>query len=86
MNYRKVIAFIPDLSVLFELDDGNYALVSWDDDKTQITISKYAESHLKFGGFEDGKIIPEKMFNIAVEILEKEENVFICQDIKRNNN
>ena len=63
MNYKKVIAYIPDTSVLFELDNGNYALVTVDDMDARylITVSKYAETHMKFGGFEDGKNIPDDM-------------------------
>lgn len=84
MNYKKVVAYIPDTSVLFELDNGNFALVSYDDytGKTKITVSKYAESHLKFGGFEDGADIPKTMLNKAAKILEKNENVFVCKDLK----
>ena len=83
MNYKKVIAYNPDTSVLFELEDGTFALVSLDtDDRFLITISKYAETHLKFGGFEDGKDIPEKTLEKAVKILEKGEKVFTCRDLK----
>lgn len=87
MSYKKVVAYIPDTSVLFELDNGNYALVSYDDytGKTKITISKYAESHLKFGGFEDGKRIPKAMLKRATEILENGENVYECKDLKFKN-
>lgn len=86
MNYKKVVAYIPDTSVLFELDNGNFALVSYDDytGKTKITVSKYAESHLKFGGFEDGAKVPKQMLKKATEILEKGENVFECKDLKLN--
>ena len=84
MNYKRVVAYIPDTSVLFELDNGNYALVSYDDytGKTKITVSKYAESHLKFGGFEDGAHIPKAMLNKAVNILTKNENIYMSKDLK----
>lgn len=86
MNYKRVVAYIPDTSVLFELDNGNFALVSYDDytGKTKITVSKYAESHLKFGGFEDGAKVPKQMLKKATEILGKGENVFECKDLKLN--
>ena len=85
MNYKKVVAYIPDTSVLFELDNGNYALVSVDADEDTrflITVSKYAETHLKFGGFEDGATIPQKTLKKAAEILKKGEKVFTCRDTK----
>lgn len=85
MTYNKVIAYIPDTSVLFELDNGNYALVAVDappNAKTLITVSKYAESHLKFGGFEDAKSIPDEILQKAARILEKGEKVFLCKDLK----
>ena len=83
MNYKKVIAYNPGTSVIFELDNGNFALVSLDeDDRFLITVSKYAETHLKFGGFEDGKNIPDKMLEKAAQILKKGEKVFTCRDIK----
>lgn len=83
MNYKKVIAYNPDTSVLFELDNGNYALVSLDeDDRFLITVSKYAETHLKFGGFEDAKDIPAETLEKAVKILKKGQKIFTCRDIK----
>ena len=85
MTYNKVIAYIPDTSVLFELDNGNYALVAVDvpaKAKYVITVSKYAESHLKFGGFEDAKNIPKETLQKAVRILEKGEKVYLCKDLK----
>lgn len=83
MNYKKVIAYNPDTSVLFELEDGTFALVSLDtDDRFLITVSKYAETHLKFGGFEDSKDIPEKTLEKAAQILKKGEKVFTCRDLK----
>lgn len=84
MNYKKVVAYIPDTSVLFELDNGTYALVTVDDMDARylITVSKYAETHLKFGGFENGKNIPEDMLKEAVKILKKGERVFKSRDLK----
>ena len=84
MNYKKVVAYIPDMSVIFELEDGTFALVSYDDysGRTKITISKYAESHLKFGNFEDGANVPQKTLDKAVKILKKGENVFKCRDLE----
>lgn len=83
MNYKKVLAYIPDTSVLFELDNGNFALVSLDeDDRYLITVSKYAETHLKFGGFEAGEKIPSETLKKAAKILKKGEKVFTCKDLK----
>lgn len=84
MKHKAVIAYNPDTSVLFELDDGNYALVSVGDEYARylITVSKYAESFLKFGGFEDAKDIPKETLAEAVEILEKGEKVFTSKDVK----
>ena len=85
MKYKRVVAYIPDTSVLFELTDGNFALVSVDDEnrKNLITVSGYAESHLKFGGFVQGEGIPSDTLSLAKEILEREERVFICSDVKK---
>lgn len=84
MKYKAVIAYIPDTSVLFELEDGNFALVSVGDEDARylITVSKYAESFLKFGGFEDGENIPEEMLNEAAETLKKGEKVFMSKDLR----
>lgn len=83
MNYKKVIAYNPDTSVLFELDNGNFALVSIDEDvRFLITVSKYAETHLKFGGFEKADNIPDETLNKAAKILKKGEKVFMCRDLK----
>lgn len=83
MKHKSVVAYNPDTSVLFELDDGNYALVSVGDEDARylISVSKYAESFLKFGGFEDAKDIPEETLAEAVEILEKGERVFTSKDV-----
>ena len=86
MNYKKVIAYIPDTSVLFELDNGNFALVTVDDMDARylITVSKYAETHMKFGGFEDGKNIPDDMLEKAAKILNKGKRVFTCRDVQQS--
>ena len=78
MKCKKVIAYIPELSVLVELQDGRYALVSVDDEvsEARIDISEYAETFLKFGGFEDGKNIPQEMKKTAEMVLEKSKNIF----------
>lgn len=85
MNYKRVIAFIPETSVLFELDNGNVALVTVDDEDARflITVSKYAESHLKFGEFEDGANIPKDMLDKAAKILKKGEKVFMSRDVQQ---
>ena len=84
MTYKKVVAYNEDTSVLFELYNGNFALVSVDDeDEGLITVSKYAESHLKFGGFEDGKKTPKEMLTKATKILEESKNVILCKDLKQ---
>lgn len=85
MTYKKVVAYKPDTCVLFELHNGNYALVAVNAPakaKHLITVSKYKESHLKFGGFEDAKGIPDGMLQEAARILEKGEKVFLCKDLK----
>ena len=84
MKYKAVVAYNPDTSVLFELDDGNFALVSVGDEYARylITVSKYAESFLKFGGFENGANIPKEMLKEAAEILKKGEKVFMSRDLK----
>lgn len=78
MKCKKVIAYNPDVSVLVELEDGRYALVSIDEDveSALIDISEYAETFLKFGGFEDGKNIPQEMKKTAELVLKKSKNVF----------
>lgn len=82
MNYKKVVAYNPDTSVLFELDNGTFALVSLDeDDKFLITVTKYAESHLKFGGFVSGDEIPEDVLKKAVKILKKEARMYMSRDL-----
>lgn len=84
MKYKSVVAYNPDTSVLFELDNGNFALVSVGDENARylITVYKYAESFLKFGGFMDAKDIPEETLNEAVAILEKGEKVFTSTSAK----
>ena len=82
MNYKKVVAYNPETSVLFELEDGTFALVSLDeDDKYLITVTKYAESHLKFGGFVSGDEIPEEILKKAVKTLKKEARVYMSRDL-----
>ncbi len=78
MKCKKVIAYIPDTSVLVQLTDDRYALVSVDEDveSALVDISEYAETFLKFGGFEDGKNIPQEMKKIAEMVLEKSKNIF----------
>lgn len=78
MKCKKIIAYIPDLSVLMELQDGRYALVSVDDEieDAMISVSEYAETFLKFGGFEDGKNIPQEMKETAEQVLKKSKNIF----------
>ena len=83
MNYKKVVAYNPDNSVLFELEDGTFALVTLDEeDKYLIIVSKYAESHLKFGGFESAENIPKKTLDQAAKTLKKGERVFYSRDLK----
>ena len=83
MNYKKVIAYNPDNSVLFELEDGTFALVALDEeDRYLIIVSKYAESHLKFGGFEGAEGMPKETLDQAVKTLKKGERVFYSRDLK----
>ena len=80
MNYKRVVAYNPETSVLFELEDGTFALVSLDeDDKYLITVTKYAESHLKFGGFVED--VPEEIIKKAAKILKKEARVYMSRDL-----
>lgn len=53
MNYKRVIAHKPNVSVLFELDDGRFALVGLKG-PARVSISEYSETFTKFGGFESG--------------------------------
>lgn len=85
MKCKKVVAYNPDVSVLVELEDGRFALVSIDDeyDNAMISISEFAESFLKFGGFEDGADIPQKMRVAADLALKNSKNIF--ESRKRGN-
>lgn len=79
MKCKKVIAFNPDVSVLVELEDGRFALVSIDEEEIEnamITISEFAESFLKFGGFENGADIPQEMKEQAELVLKNSKNIF----------
>ncbi len=82
MNYEKVVAY-SNTCVLFLLDNGYHALVAVDDEeaKNLVTISKYAESHMKLAVFHAGDTIPEKTLKKAVATLKLGEHVFICKDI-----
>ncbi|MBQ6998362.1 MAG: hypothetical protein IJN62_01050 [Clostridia bacterium] len=82
MNYKKVIAF-SNTCVLFKLDNGYFALVAVDDEEAKhlVTISKYAESHMKLAVFESGKNIPEKTLLKAASTLSLGEHVFICKEL-----
>ena len=82
MNYKKVIAF-SNTCVLFELDNDFFALVAVDDEEAKhlITISKYAESHMKLAVFESGNNISEKTLLKAVSMLNSGEHVFICKEL-----
>ena len=79
MKSKKVIAYIPETSVLVELEDGRFALVSIDEEEIEnafVTISEFAESFLKFGGFEKGADIPQEMKEQAELVLQKSKRVF----------
>ncbi len=82
MNYKKVVAY-SNTCVLFQLDNGYHALVAVDDEeaKNLITISKYAESHMKLAVFQPGESISEKTLQKAAATLAIGEHVFICKDI-----
>lgn len=85
MKCKKVIAYIPETSVLVELEDGRFALVSVDEEEfesARVDISEFAETYLKFGGFEDGKNIPQEMKKTAELVLAKSKNVFIPKQRK----
>lgn len=87
MNYKRAVAYIPGVSVLFELDNGSFALVSIGDKNAKflITVSAFAESFLKFGGFCDGRNIPKELLDEAGEILRRGEAVFESRDLKFKN-
>lgn len=67
MECKRVIAYNPNVSVLIELEDGRFALVSIDDriEDAAISISEFAETFLKFGCFENGEDIPKEMKETA---------------------
>lgn len=82
MKCKKVIAYIPDTSVLVQLTDDRFALVSVDEEEIEnalIDISEYAETFLKFGGFENGENIPQEMKDTAELVLEKSKNIFVSK-------
>lgn len=82
MKYERVVAY-SNTCVLFQLKNGYYAMVAVDDEeaKNLITISKYAESHMKLAVFRSGTDIPDKILSKAISTLEIGEHVFICKDI-----
>ena len=82
MNYKKVIAF-SNTCVLFELNNGFFALVAVDDEEAKhlVTISKYAESHMKLAVFEKGENISEKVLKKAANTLKLGEHIFICKEL-----
>ncbi|MEG0270890.1 MAG: hypothetical protein RR547_09650 [Raoultibacter sp.] len=68
MTYTRVVAGIPDLSVIFELEDGVYALVGTEKDIPP-QYSLFAESFLKFGTFGPPDELPEDTINQALSVL-----------------
>lgn len=82
MDYKSVIAY-SNTCVLFQLTNGFYALVAVDDEEAsrQMTVSKYAEDHMKLGIFTSGDNIPQKILNEAVKTLNKGENVYVCSKL-----
>ena len=82
MNYKKVIAF-SNTCVLFLLENGFYALVAVDDNeaKNLVTISKYAESHMKLAVFKSGEEIDSKTLKLAEDALKERDFVHVCSDI-----
>lgn len=82
MTYKKVVAF-SNTCVLFELDNDFYALVAVDDEeaKNLVTISKYAESHMKLAVFTNGAEIDTKTLKLAEEALKEKDYVYICREI-----
>ena len=84
MNYRGVVGYIDGVSVLFELEDGNFALVSVNAPKEArylIQVARYLESFTKFAFFKFGEA-PEEMVSKAARILGKGEKVFMSKDLK----
>jgi hypothetical protein len=84
VKYKSVIAYNPGTSVLFWLEGGGFALVSIDspESKYLITVSGYAESFLKFGGFITPEGIPQNELEKASEILERGERIYFSNDYK----
>lgn len=84
MDYKSVIAY-SNTCVLFQLTNGFYALVAVDDEEAsrQMTVSKYAEDHMKLGIFTSGNGIPKKVLKEAVETLTKGENVYVCSELPK---
>ncbi|MEG0742025.1 MAG: hypothetical protein RSG96_03855 [Clostridia bacterium] len=68
MNFKRVVAGIPELSVIFELEDGVYALVSTDKE-VPTEYSLFAESFLKFCTFDLPDKLPEATINQASAVL-----------------
>ena len=86
MNYKEVIAYKPNLSVLFELEDGKHALVAINENPkdTVIEVAVHAESFLKFGYFEDAKYIPDEHLQKAIDILKHGEKIYYHNGINED--
>ncbi len=82
MNYKRIVAF-SNTCVLFELDNGFYALTAVDDDeaKNLVTISKYAESHMKLAVFKNGSEIDDKTLKLAQKALQAKDHIYICSEL-----
>lgn len=68
MKYKRIVAYNPNTSVLFELENGKYALVGLNK-PTDVMVSEYAGTFLKFGGFENPDTISEKEKEKAIKTL-----------------
>lgn len=68
MTYKRVIAGISDLSVIFELDDYVYALIGVKE-KARPQYSLFAESFLKFATFDPPDEVSQETIDRAAARL-----------------
>lgn len=73
MTYKRIISGIPGTSVIFELEDGNFAIVSLASGK--IKVSDSLDSFYRFGFFDSGESLPREDVDDAIEILKQKGTV-----------
>lgn len=67
MNYKKVISGLPGTSVIFELENGRFAIVSLG--RRKIQVSSSLDSFYRFAQFKDAGLLPQEDIDEAIEIL-----------------